>query len=84
MKLVPAKGFVSIKAEELEYKTASGLIVANVRKNQRTGVIVSVGAEVYFLNVGDKVDFLTIHSVEEAGLFLVNTIIEDCKILFKH
>ena len=84
MKLVPAKGFVSIKAEELEYKTASGLIVTKVRTKQRTGVIVSVGAGVYFLNVGDKVDFLFIHSVEESGLFLVNTIEEDCKILFKH
>jgi len=79
----PADNHVLIKAEDVpEFKLTNGIIITNPKTKTKKGEIVALGDKVGTVEVGDIVEFTSLHCPEVDGFFLVNTEESDCRILF--
>jgi co-chaperonin GroES (HSP10) len=81
----PLDNQVLINPEPIkEITLASGLVITNPRVKTRKGKVIEVGKDITELKIGDKVEFLTLHSPEVDGMFLVDAGVDNCRIMFKY
>jgi co-chaperonin GroES (HSP10) len=81
----PIDSQVLIKPEPIkEIKLASGIILTNPRTKTRKGEVISIGKDVEEVKIGDVVEFFTIHNPEIDGNYIVDTSLDNCRIICKY
>lgn len=83
--IVPIDSQVLIKPEPVKDITLpSGIVLTNPNMKTRKGEVISIGKDVEQIKVGDIVEFFTIHNPQIDGNYIVDTSLDNCRIICKY